>query len=54
MEGTFSKADFEVLKKAKEKVAKLESALEKAFAGEEFDKLSGLVGGKEAPVTESE
>jgi len=54
VEGTFSKADFEVLKKAKEKVAKLESALEKAFAGEEFDKLSGLVGGKEAPVTESE
>lgn len=55
VEGNFSKADFETLKKAKEKLAKLEGALEKAFAGQEFDKLAGLVGGKEAPAeTESE
>lgn len=53
VEGTFSKADFETLKKAKEKVSKLEGALEKAFAGEEFDKLAGLVGGKEV-AAESE
>ncbi len=55
VEGNFSKADFETLKKAKEKLAKLEGDLEKAFAGQEFDKLAGLVGGKEAPAeTESE
>lgn len=44
--GHFTKAQHEELKKAKEKFAKLESALEKAFAGEGFDKLSGLVSGK--------
>jgi hypothetical protein len=55
VEGNFSKADFENLKKARDKVTKLEGALEKAFAGQEFDKLAGLVGGKEAPAeTESE
>ena len=55
VEGTFSKADFENLKKAREKVAKLEAALEKAFQGQEFDKLNSLLGGKEAPAeTESE
>lgn len=55
VEGTFSKADFESLKKAREKVAKLEAALEKALVGQEFDKLGGLVAGKEAsPETESE
>lgn len=55
VEGTFSKADFESLKKAREKVTKLEAALEKAFAGQEFDKLTNLVAGKEvATETESE
>ncbi len=55
VEGTFSKADFENLKKAREKVSKLEAALEKAFAGQEFDKLAGLTAGKEAAAeTESE
>lgn len=55
VEGNLSKADFETLKKAREKLAKLENALEKAFAGQEFDKLAGLVGGKEAPAeTEGE
>ena len=47
VEGTFSKADFENLKKARERVTRLESALEKAFAGQEFDKLANLVAGKE-------
>ena len=38
-----------------EQVSKLENALEKAFAGQEFDKLASLVGGKsEAPAEESE
>lgn len=55
VDGLFAKADFEKLKQAKEKVSKLENALEKAFAGQEFDKLAGLVGGKsEAPAEESE
>jgi hypothetical protein len=55
VEGTFSKADFESLKKAKEKVAKMEAALEKAFQGQEFDKLTNMVAGKEAPAeTEAE
>lgn len=49
VEGTLSKQDFEALKKAKEKVAKLEAAMEKAWQGKEFDKLSNLVAGKEAP-----
>lgn len=38
------------LKAAREKVTKLENALEKAFAGQEFDKLSNLVAGKETPA----
>lgn len=50
VEGTFSKADFESLKKAREKVSKLEAALEKAFAGQEFDKLTSLTQGKETPA----
>lgn len=55
VEGNLSKQDFESLKKLRERLAKLEGALEKAFAGQEFDKLAGLVGGKEAPAeTESE
>jgi hypothetical protein len=54
VEGTFSKADFETLKKAKEKVSKLEAALEKAFQGQEFDKLTNLVAGKEAPAETTE
>lgn len=45
--GNFTKAQFETLKKAKEKRDKLASALEKAFNGEGFDKLSNLVAGKE-------
>ena len=44
--GHFTKQQHEELKKAKEKFAKLEKAVEKAFAGEEFDKLSNLVAGK--------
>lgn len=52
VEGNFDKATFETLKKAREKVAKLEAALEKAFQGQEFDKLSNLVAGKEAPAEE--
>lgn len=40
-----SKQQHEDLKKAKEKVQKLEKAFEKALAGEEFDKLSNLVAG---------
>jgi hypothetical protein len=54
VEGNLSKADFETLKKAREKLAKLEGALEKAFSGQEFDKLAGLVGGKEAPADSGE
>ena len=54
VEGTFAKADFEKLKKAREQVAKLENALEKAFAGQEFDKLSSLVAGKETPASDSD
>jgi hypothetical protein len=54
VEGNFSKADFETLKKVKEKVAKLEGALEKAFAGQEFDKLSSLIGGKEVVADSSD
>lgn len=45
--GLFTKAQNEELKKAKEKLNKLEKALEKSFNGEEFDKLAGLVSGKE-------
>lgn len=52
VEGNLDKATFETLKKAREKVTKLEAALEKAFAGQEFDKLSNLVAGKEAPAEE--
>jgi|SRR5579885_1435319 len=44
--GHFTKQQHEELKKAKEKFAKLERAVEKAFAGEEFDKLANLVAGK--------
>lgn len=44
--GHFTKQQHEELKKAKEKFAKLEKAVEKAFAGEEFDKLANLVAGK--------
>jgi hypothetical protein len=53
VEGTYSKADFDNLKKAKEQVAKLEAALEKSFAGLEFDKLTVLVsgGGNSKPET---
>lgn len=52
VEGTFSKADFENLKKSKDKLAKLEAALEKAFAGQEFDKLANFVSGKDASSSE--
>lgn len=45
--GYLTKAQNEELKKLKEKFNKLEKAVEKAFNGEEFDKLSGLVSGKE-------
>lgn len=51
--GYFTKAQNEELKKAKEKFNKLEKAIEKAFNGEEFDKLSGLVSGKE-PAPEAQ
>jgi hypothetical protein len=44
--GHFTKQQHEELKKAKEKLSKLEAALEKAFAGEGFDKLANLVAGK--------
>jgi hypothetical protein len=54
VEGNFSKADFESLKKLRERLSKLEAAMEKAFTGQEFDKLAGLVGGKEAPAESSE
>lgn len=51
--GFFTKAQNEELKKAKEKLSKLEKAVEKAFNGEEFDKLAGLVSGKDpAPETQ--
>ena len=45
--GLLTKAQYQELTKAKEKLTKLENALEKAFNGEDFDKLSGLVSGKE-------
>lgn len=45
--GNFTKAQFETLKKAKEKSDKFNAALEKAFAGD-FEKLSGLMSGKES------
>lgn len=45
--GRFTKAQFESLKKAREKREKLHGAMEKAFAGEGFDKLTNLVAGKE-------
>lgn len=45
--GYFTKAQNEELKKAKEKLNKLEKAVEKAFNGEEFDKLASMVSGKE-------
>lgn len=45
--GYLTKAQNEELKKAKEKFNKLEKAVEKAFNGEEFDKLANLVSGKE-------
>lgn len=54
VEGNLSKQDFEALKKLRERLGKLEAALEKAFAGQEFDKLAGLCGGKEAPAESSE
>lgn len=44
--GHFTKQQHEELKKSKEKFSKLEFAVEKAFAGEGFDKLAGLVAGK--------
>ena len=44
--GNLTKQQYEELKKAKEKLNKLENALEKAFEGEGFDKLAGLVAGK--------
>ena len=48
VEGNFTKANWETKKKAMEKLTKLEKAVEKAFAGEEFDKLANLVAGKES------
>lgn len=51
--GTYSEDEVKNLKKAKENLAKLEGALEKAFAGQEFDKLAGLVSGKESPAEEA-
>ena len=50
--GHFTKQQHEELKKAKEKLARLESAVEKAFAGEGFDKLANLVAGKSAEEDE--
>ena len=46
---TLSAEEAKVLRAAREKVTKLETALEKAFAGQEFDKLASLVAGKESP-----
>ena len=43
--GTFTKAQNEQRKKAKERLTKFDAALERAFAGEGFDKLSQLVAG---------
>ncbi len=40
------------LKEATEKLQKFDNALERAFAGEGFDKLANLVGGKETPAEE--
>jgi hypothetical protein len=51
--GTFTGDEVKNLKKAKENVTKLENVLEKAFAGQEFDKLAGLVAGKEMPAEEA-
>lgn len=42
------------LKEATEKLQKFDNALEKAFAGEGFDKLTGLVAGKEPDAAASE
>lgn len=50
--GNFTKAQFESLKKAKEKRDKLANALEKAFGGEAFDKLANLVAGKDTDENE--
>lgn len=50
--GEYTKADWQTRSKAQEKVTKLENALEKAFAGQEFDKLAGLVSGKEPAADE--
>ena len=52
--GPFTKAQFETLKKAKEKRDKFAAVLEKAFAGEGFDKLANFVAGKESDDEKSE
>lgn len=43
--GTFTKAQYESRKKAKEKLSKFDAALERAFSGEGFDKLAQMVAG---------
>jgi len=43
--GTFTKAQHESRKKAKEKLTKFDAALERAFSGEGFDKLAQMVAG---------
>jgi hypothetical protein len=52
--GLLTKQQHDELSKAKEKLAKLEQAVERAFAGEGFDKLAGLVGGKSGDEDKSE
>lgn len=54
VEGTFTKEEWQKKVQAKEKVAKLEKLLENAFAGQDFDKLSQMVSGKDAPTTNGE
>lgn len=51
---TFSPEEAKTLRAAREKVTKLELALEKAFAGQEFDKLANLVAGKETSTETAE
>lgn len=51
-EGDFSKEDWQKKVQAKEKVAKLEKLLENAFAGQDFDKLSQMVSGKDSGGSE--
>lgn len=53
VQGYFTKQQAEEFQKAKGLVSKLEAALEQALSGESFDKLNGLVSGKEESKSDS-